>query len=240
MMAFQRHAQLAEVEVPLERVPLVESPERVAHQVDGHGASLFDVGLGGVEVRVVEDDVSRFEMQLHQDVFGGAPLVRGHDVSKPRDLLDRALQDVEALRPDVRLVPAHERRPLLRAHGAAAAVRSQVDVDVARRRGRRANSESARGCAGVLRGLGASAARRPWCDRAPRRWQQKAPGRNRSWAPRAGPPRKRSGVELVEERPAGIEQRIGASPQIRKRSATAHVRWRGPARPSRLRRRRYG
>ena len=80
MMAFQRHAQLGEVEVPLERLPLVEPPERVAHQVDSHRAPLFDVGLGRVEVRVVEDDVSRFEMKLHQDVFGGAPLVRGHDV----------------------------------------------------------------------------------------------------------------------------------------------------------------
>ena len=57
-------------------------------QIDGFGAGEFDVGAGGVEMRVVGDDVAFLARDAEENALGGAALVRGDDVAIAEDVLD--------------------------------------------------------------------------------------------------------------------------------------------------------
>ena len=57
-------------------------------QIDGFGAGELDVGAGGVEVRVVGDDVAFLAGHAEQDALGGAALVGGNDVLVAENVLD--------------------------------------------------------------------------------------------------------------------------------------------------------
>ena len=99
-------------------------------QVDGFGADEFDVGAGGVEVGVVGDDVAFLAGDAEQDALGGAALVRGDDVLVAEDVLDGVAETIEAAAAGVALVAFHDRRPLMRGHGAGAGVGEQIDEHI--------------------------------------------------------------------------------------------------------------
>ena len=101
-------------------------------QVDGARAGEFDIGAGGVEVRVGRHDVARLAHHGEQDALGGAPLVGGHHVAESGELVGHPLEAEEALAAGVGFVAAHHRRPLLGGHRAGAGIGQQVDQDVAR------------------------------------------------------------------------------------------------------------
>ena len=65
-----------------------------------------------------------------EDPLGGASLVGGDDVLEAGQFADLVVEAVEASRAGVRLVAAHDARPLIGAHGRRAAVGQQVDQHV--------------------------------------------------------------------------------------------------------------
>ena len=83
-------------------------------QIDGARAGEFDVGAGGIEVRVGGHHVAGPAHHGEQDALGGAALVRGDHVAEAGELVGHALQAEEALAAGVGFVAAHERRPTVR------------------------------------------------------------------------------------------------------------------------------
>ena len=119
--AFEIHVA-AEVPVARERVGV--------GQVDACAAGCFDVGARGVEEPVGEHHLARERHHRAEDPLGRAALVRGEDVLHPGERVRDLLQPEVALGARVRLVAAHHRGPLLRAHRPGAGVGEQVDDDV--------------------------------------------------------------------------------------------------------------
>ena len=100
-------------------------------KIDGPRAGEFDVGAGGIEVRVGRDHVAGLAHHGEQDALGGAALVRGNHVAEAGELVGHALEAEEALAAGVGFVAAHHGGPLLGGHGAGAGIGEQVDQDVA-------------------------------------------------------------------------------------------------------------
>ena len=101
-------------------------------QVHGARAGEFDIGAGGIEVRVAGDDVAGLAQHGEEDALRRAALVRGDHVAEAGEFIDHVLQAEETLAAGVGFVTAHHRRPLLRGHGAGAGIGQQVDQDVTR------------------------------------------------------------------------------------------------------------
>ena len=99
-------------------------------QVHGFGADELDVGAGGVEVRVVGDDVTRVAGHAEQDALGSAALVRGDHVLVAEDVLNGIAKAGEAAAAGIAFVALHNRGPLRGRHGAGAGVSQQVDEHV--------------------------------------------------------------------------------------------------------------
>ena len=99
-------------------------------EIDGFGADEFDVGAGGVEVRVVGDDVAFLAGHAEEDALGGASLMRGDDVAVAEDFLDGILEAVEAAAAGVAFVAFHDGGPLVGGHGSGAGVGEQIDEDI--------------------------------------------------------------------------------------------------------------
>ena len=99
-------------------------------EVDGFGAHEFDIGAGGVEVRVVGNDVALLAGHAEEDALGGASLMRGDDVAVAKNILHRILEAIETLAAGVTFVAFHDGGPLVRGHGSSAGVGEQVDEDV--------------------------------------------------------------------------------------------------------------
>ena len=116
--------------MPLKGCGSLEAPQPIADQIDGLGAAVVDVGPGGVEVGVAKHQIAGPDQQLHQDVLGAPPLMGRDGVGEAGDLLHGLLKGREAARPNIRFIAPHERRPLLVAHRAGAAVRPEIDEDV--------------------------------------------------------------------------------------------------------------
>ena len=102
-------------------------------QVHGFGADEFDVGAGGVEMRVVGDNIPLLAHHAEQDALGGPALVRGNDMTIAEDVLDRVAKAVEAPAAGVTFVAFHDGGPLVGRHGAGAGVGQQVNQHVVRR-----------------------------------------------------------------------------------------------------------
>ena len=100
-------------------------------QVHGARAGEFDIGAGGIEMRVDGHDVAGLAHHGEQDALRRAALVRGNHVAEAGELVGHALQAEEALAAGVGFVAAHHGRPLLGGHGAGAGIGQQVDQDVA-------------------------------------------------------------------------------------------------------------
>ena len=79
---------------------------------------------------VVGDDVALLAHHPEEDALGGAALVGGDDVLVAGDVLHRVAEAVEAAAAGVAFVALHDRRPLVRGHGAGAGVGEQVDQHV--------------------------------------------------------------------------------------------------------------
>ena len=117
-------------------------------EIDGLGADEFDVGAGGVEVRVVGDDVALLAGHAEEDALGGAALVRGDDVLVAEDVLDGIFEAVEAAAAGVALVAFHDGGPLVGGHGAGAGVGEQIDEHIV---GREQEEVVVRGCRAAAR-----------------------------------------------------------------------------------------
>jgi hypothetical protein len=99
-------------------------------EIDGLGADEFDVGAGGVEVRVVGDDVAFLAGHTEQEALGGASLMGGDDVAVSEDVLDGILEAVEAAAAGVAFVAFHDGGPLVGGHGSGAGVGEEIDEDI--------------------------------------------------------------------------------------------------------------
>ncbi|GIW73104.1 MAG: hypothetical protein KatS3mg102_2646 [Planctomycetota bacterium] len=126
--------QPLQVDLPLEgRRPL--GLERLRHrQVQHLPARRLDVGARGVEVAVGDEQPRTAAAPLlqdpHQHRLGRAALVGRDDLRQAEQLLHGPLEPKIALGAGVGLVPAHDRRPLRRTHGAGARVGEQIDRHV--------------------------------------------------------------------------------------------------------------
>ena len=100
------------------------------YQVNGFGAHEFDIGAGGVEMRVVGNDIALFAGDAEQNSLRGASLMRGNHVAIAEDVLNRIAEAIKALAAGVTFVAFHDSRPLMRGHGAGAGIGEQVDQHI--------------------------------------------------------------------------------------------------------------
>src|SRR5512138_1884782 len=87
-------------------------------QVESFCSSEFDVSAGGVEMRVVRDDVSLFAHHAEENALRGASLMRRDHVPIPEDVLHGTAERVEAAAASIALIAAHNRCPLIGGHRA--------------------------------------------------------------------------------------------------------------------------
>ena len=120
-----------DVHVALEIQPRLRIVRFRDGQIDGARAGEFHVGAGGIEVRVVGDDVPGLAHHGKENALGGASLVGGDHVAKAGECVGNSLEAEEALAAGVALVAAHDGGPLLRGHRAGAGIGEQVDQDMA-------------------------------------------------------------------------------------------------------------
>src|SRR5882724_6424166 len=104
-------------------------------QVDGFGTGKFAVRTGGIEMRVVRYDASFAAHYGEQDVFSGSSLMRGDDVTEPKNTLHSSPEPLKTRRSSVRFIAAHHCGPLLRGHRGRAGISQQVDQNRIRRDG---------------------------------------------------------------------------------------------------------
>ena len=123
----------------LERSDIHIAFERVLHggltalgdeQIDGLGAHELDVGAGGVEVRIVGNDVALLAGDAKEDALGGTSLMGGDYVLVAADVLDGIAKTIEAAASGIAFVAFHDGGPLVGGHGAGAGVGEQVDEDI--------------------------------------------------------------------------------------------------------------
>ena len=126
----EQSLELAQVHVALEGVPRRRDIGFVDHQIHRGRTGVLRVRPRRVEVVVVGYDHVRPTQDLEQDSFARPPLVRREYVLETGDALQPIVEPVIADRARVRLVAAHDPRPLLAAHRSGAAVGEQVDQHV--------------------------------------------------------------------------------------------------------------
>jgi hypothetical protein len=115
---------------PFERMNGRGDPALGDDEVACFGVLDFDVGARGIEVRVVEDDLARFQDCVKEYPLGRAALVRGDDVAKSGELRHHRVEALEGAAPRVRLVTAHHRAPLVGGHRSRSGIGQQVDENV--------------------------------------------------------------------------------------------------------------
>ena len=131
-LAHDQVAQLAEVDVPLERVARLGIARLGNRHVRPHTACELGVNARGGEVQVRQHELPRLHEHPREQMLRPASLVRRDQVPPAVHLAHRRLEPVEAARAGIRLVAELHRRPLLLRHGRCAAVGQQIDVDVVR------------------------------------------------------------------------------------------------------------
>ena len=99
-------------------------------QVDRRSADESAIRAGGVEVRVVWDDVAFLASDIKKDAFRGTALVRGNHVAKSENSLYCITEAREARRTGIGLIAAHHGGPLFGGHGGGAGIGEQVDENL--------------------------------------------------------------------------------------------------------------
>ena len=92
------------------------------HQIHSLGSDKFHIGTGGVEMRVVGDDITFLAGDAEEDALGGATLMRGDDVFVAENLLNGLLEMIEAPAAGVAFVAFHHGGPLVNGHSPGARV----------------------------------------------------------------------------------------------------------------------
>ena len=98
--------------------------------VDRAAAEIFDIGARRVEVRVRRDDLTRNADAGEKYALRSPPLVRGDHVAETEELFDARLEPEPRARARVRLVAAHDSRPLFRGHRPGSRIGEEVDEDI--------------------------------------------------------------------------------------------------------------
>ena len=124
---FEEVAQRRDVHVALERVDGLRFAAFADHQVERLGTVVFNVRTGGVEVAVARDDVARLGDRGEEDVFGGAPLMRGDHVGEAGDVADGGFEFVVRFGACVGFVAGNHGGPLAGRHRSGSAVGKKVD-----------------------------------------------------------------------------------------------------------------
>ncbi len=127
---FDEGAQLAKIHVPFEGMCIGRIICIVDDEVCRSPAAGADVGIGGVEVHIARHPLIRLDQHCAQNIFRRAALVGRDEMLEPEDVLHRGFETLERACAGVRLVAAHDRRPLLLAHRAGARVGEQIDEDI--------------------------------------------------------------------------------------------------------------
>src|SRR5579872_3505945 len=96
-------------------------------QVHRLRADEFDVGAGGIEVRVIGYDIALAAHHVEQNALRGPALVGGNDVTKAENVAHRVAQVIEAAAAGIAFVAFHNGGPLLRGHGAGSRIGQQVN-----------------------------------------------------------------------------------------------------------------
>ncbi len=63
--------------------------------IAGLGVLVFDIRPGGVEVRIVGDDIPGIHRRREENALGGAPLVRGDDVAETGEIANNSFEALE-------------------------------------------------------------------------------------------------------------------------------------------------
>ena len=100
------------------------------HQIASLGADEFHIGSGGIEMRVVGDNVAFLAHHAEQNALGGAALVGGNDMLVAKDILNRIAKPIEAAAAGVALVALHHCGPLMSGHGAGSGVGEEIDQNI--------------------------------------------------------------------------------------------------------------
>jgi hypothetical protein len=99
-------------------------------KIHGLAAGGQDVRARRVEVHIIGDEVTGLDQRRKENVLGGAPLMGGHKVFEPEDIVYSLLEAIEAAGAGVGLIALHQRAPLGLAHRARARVRQQINIDI--------------------------------------------------------------------------------------------------------------
>ena len=132
LVLLEQVVQLGHVHVALEGVLQCGIAAFGDGDVDGGGAGELDVGARGVEVGVADEDLARPAQVAVEDALGCAALVGGQHVLHAGEVLHLGQHALPAARTGIGLVALHHACPLVRAHGAGAAVGHEVDDDITR------------------------------------------------------------------------------------------------------------
>ncbi len=90
----------------------------------------FDVGAGGIKVRVGRNDIARFAHHAEQYSFRRPALVGGDDVLEMGNVAHGLFQSIERSRARVAFIALQHAAPLRRRHRAGAAVGEQINQHV--------------------------------------------------------------------------------------------------------------
>src|SRR5271165_7451009 len=123
---FERH----DIHVALEGMLQARLASFRDHQVSSLGTDEFHVGAGGIEMRVVGDDIAFLAHHAEQNALGGATLMSGNDVFVAKDILHRIAKAIEAAAAGVALVAFHDCGPQTRGHGAGSGIGEEIDENV--------------------------------------------------------------------------------------------------------------
>jgi hypothetical protein len=100
--------------------------------VDRATTQILDVGARRIEVRIRGDDLTLDAQAREENALGGPALVGRNDVAEAGELFDTLLESEPRARARIRLVAAHDARPLFRGHRPRPRIGEQVDQDVFR------------------------------------------------------------------------------------------------------------
>ena len=127
--------QGSNVHIALERVLGFRVTALFNHQVDGLRALRFDIGTGGIEMRVVRYRVGFVGNQCKQDAFGGAALVGRNQVPEWHQVFHRRFETVIRRAAGIGFIAHHQCAPLPGAHAGGARIGQQVDQHIVRVQG---------------------------------------------------------------------------------------------------------
>src|ERR1700747_3170095 len=104
-------------------------------QIDGFSSTKFTIRPRGIEMRVVRNNAALPTHYGEQNMFRGAPLMRGDDVTETEDALYSGAETLKTRGSGVGFVAAHHGGPLFGGHCGRTGISEEVNQYGIRRNG---------------------------------------------------------------------------------------------------------